>query len=447
MRQIVRRQVPKCEMTIQIRKSGRLGVVSLAAVALVVRLLAVYLVGPSHIKFGDAADYLSAARSLCSSGSYPDRSSLPFFRAPGLPFFIAGATLCHPEKIWLVKVMLALIDTMSVAMIFLLAKQLFQIRRISCLSAGAAAIYPFFVIQVCDVQTEGLFMFLLLAGVWLTLKGSHGRHVFLMLLAGTCAAAAALVRPVGLALLPVLMVGSVTVGTAQKRAYVWLLASFAIGWVIILGPWVLRNASRYHELILVNDAGGYAFWRGTSAEMHEIRRLDDPEAYSQASIHFETVTSPTIAREIDKTASTPLSRSREWYRRSFESLAEDPGAFGLRLLQNGLVYWRPWLNSQAYSNVVVVTSGLLTASLDIFALVGWCLLWRRNRSLAFWCAGTAILFWILQIPFQVVSRFRIPITDPFLIIFAAASVTAIIAKRRPSSASPLNHEPELAARV
>jgi hypothetical protein len=297
------------------------------------------------------------------------------------------------------------------------------------------------VIQVCDVQSEGLFMFLLLAGVWLTLKGSHGPYVFLMLLAGTCAAAAALVRPVGLVLLPVLLAGSISIGAAQKRVRARLLPSFAIGSLIILGPWVLRNALRYHELILVNDAAGYNFWRGTSVEMHEIRRLDDREAYSKASIHFETVTSPTIAREIDKVATTPLSRSREWYRRSFESLVEDPGAFGLRLLHNGLIYWRPWLNSQTYPKAVVFASGLLTMSLDILALIGWLLLRRRNRKLAFWCAGGAILFWILQIPFQVVSRFRIPITDPFLIIFAAASVTAIIAKLRPSSDTEPNHEP------
>jgi 4-amino-4-deoxy-L-arabinose transferase-like glycosyltransferase len=412
----------------QIRKSERFGIMSLVVLALVARLFAIYHFGPSLIKFGDAADYLSAAHSLCSAGSYPDRSSLPFFRAPGLPFFIAGATLCHPERIWLVKVALALIDTLSVVMIFLLAEQLFQNRRTSFLSAAAAAIYPFFLVQVCDVQSEGLFMFLLLAGVWLTLRGTPAPNVWLMFLAGACAAAAALVRPVGLVLLPVLLASSIFVGTAKRKDLMRLLASFAIGAVLILGPWVLRNASHYRELILVNDAGGYNFWRGTSPEMEAIGRVDDPEAYSIASIQFETVTSPAIALEIDRMAGTPSSRSREWYRRSLESLAADPGAFFLRLLRNGLAYWRPWLNPQTYSTAIVITTGFLMTALDLLALIGWRLLQRRNRRLALWCAAAALLFWILQIPFQVVSRLRIPITDPFLIIFAAASLTVITTK-------------------
>src|SRR6185437_8085607 len=109
---------------------------AILASALLVRLLAIYEYGPSVIKFGDAPDYLSAAARLCSAGSYPDGSSMPFFRAPGLPFFIAAATFCHPERIWLVKIALAMVDTISVAMVFLIAQELFRNRRLSLLAMG-----------------------------------------------------------------------------------------------------------------------------------------------------------------------------------------------------------------------------------------------------------------------------------------------------------------------
>jgi hypothetical protein len=59
-------------------------------------------------------------------GTYPDRSSMPFFRAPGLPFFIAGATLCHAEMVWLVKLALAAADVISVATIFFWPKNCFN---------------------------------------------------------------------------------------------------------------------------------------------------------------------------------------------------------------------------------------------------------------------------------------------------------------------------------
>jgi len=198
--------------------------------------------------------------------------------------------------------------------------------------------------------------------------------------------------------------------------------------MIVLGPWVTRNALRYHEFIVVNDASGYNFWRGTSAEMDKIRGIEDPGAYSIASVQFEVVTSPAIAQEIDRLASGPSKRNSEWYKRSLRSLEEAPGSFAFRLLRNAMGYWRPWLNPQTYSPAMVIATGLLTTSLYVLAFIGWGIFRRRDRRLALWCAVAAILFWVLQIPFQVVSRFRIPITDPFLIVFAAATVTATKAK-------------------
>src|SRR5258708_1437463 len=142
----------------------------LVAVALAVRLGAILESGPSVVRFGDAPDYLSAAASLCSSGSYPDRSSMPFFPPPGLPFFIPAVTSSPTSMVWLIKVALAGLDALSVALVFLLAGELFRSRSSSLLSAGTAAVYPFFIAQVCDVQTEGLFMFFFLAAAWLTLR-------------------------------------------------------------------------------------------------------------------------------------------------------------------------------------------------------------------------------------------------------------------------------------
>lgn len=411
------------------QKSERIALIATVAVALIVRLASIYEYGPSVIKFGDAPGYLSAATSLCHTASYPDRGSMPFFRAPGLPFFIMAATLCHTEMVWLVKAALAVVDCLSVALVFLLAEELFRDRRLSLFSATGAAIYPFFVAQVCDVQTEGLFMFLFLASIWLTLRAVRSPNPYFTLAAGVCAGAAALVRPVGLVLLPLLSATLVYLGAAKRSHLIRLLTSFTIGAAIGLGPWVVRNGLRYHEFILVNDAGGYNFWREMSPEMAEIDRLDDRHAFSAVSIRFETVTSPAIAREIDSTAKTPSSRNREWYKRTFGNFEKNPRAFGLRLVRNALVYWRPWLNPQTYSRTVVAASGLIMVSLDVFALMGWNLLRRRDGRLALWCAVSTLLFWILQIPFQVVSRFRIPITDPFLIVLAVPSLTAIIRRQ------------------
>ncbi|HVP47938.1 MAG TPA: glycosyltransferase family 39 protein [Bryobacteraceae bacterium] len=399
--------------------------------ALILRLAVMWQFGPSVIRFGDAPDYLSAAASLCSTGSYPDRSSLPFFRAPGLPFFIAAATLCHTNAVWVVKIALASTGALAVVIMFLLAEDLFRDRRASLLAAGTAAVYPFFVVQSCDIQTEAPFMLLLLAAIRLTLKAGRTGSRPPIFLGGLCAGLAALVRPIGLVLLLLLPLQILMLETARVRGQVRSLLLLWAGAASCLAPWVIRNEFRFHELILVNDAGGYNFWRGTSPEMAAISRIDDAEAFTKASEQFEKAITPAIARKINQYATTPGSRSRNWFKRAFQNLAKDPAGFMARLLRNAWVYWRPWLNPVTSSRAVVALSGLMVTALYSFGLHGWTLLRQRDSRMALWCLISTLAFWILQTPFQVVTRFRIPITDPFLIVFAAASVSAFLPRHRP----------------
>jgi hypothetical protein len=160
-------------------------------------------------------------------------------------------------------------------------------------------------------------------------------------------------------------------------------------------------------------------------------RLSDARTFAAASVKFETVTSPAIARRIDSLAATPSGRSRQWYRRATDSLRREPLAFAARLARNAFAYWRPWLNPLAHSTAVVAGSGLMVTYLYLLALAGWNLLRKRDWRLALWCAIGAASFWLSQIPFQAVSRFRIPVADPFLIVFAAAAVASLIPRMAP----------------
>ena len=394
--------------------SARRSLWTLFFLALAVRLAAIWRFGPSRLQFGDAYDYLSAATSLCA-GSYPDHSSMPFFRAPGLPFFIAASTLCHPGAIWLVKTALAVAGACAILVVYALSRDLFGNRRISLLATAFTAFYPFFAVQSMDVQSEGLFMLLLLLAVWLSLRRAPTQPA--LFFAGVSASLAALDRPVGLVLFFLLPLWLVFFRKSGRA-----LLPFLAGAALCLGPWAVRNEIRFHELILVNDAGGYNFWRGTSAELAAINALSDPEEFNAASVHFETVTTPFMASQVNRVASTPSTRSGVWFRLAFEDFSREPVAFAGRLFRNAWMFWRPWLNPATSSTAVVVLSGLLVSALYLTGIHGWTLLKRSSPDIAQWFAIAALTFWILQIPFQVVSRFRIPITDPFLLIFAAASI-------------------------
>ena len=63
------------------------------------RLAAASAAGLSTPRFGDWDAFVSGARSLARTGTYPDRTTYFFFEAPGYPFYLAAATLGHPESI------------------------------------------------------------------------------------------------------------------------------------------------------------------------------------------------------------------------------------------------------------------------------------------------------------------------------------------------------------
>jgi len=86
--------------------------------AFILRILAIFLFGYDKISFGDAQDYLNTASHLCTDHAYPEHGNLPFFRAPLLPAYIALVTFCHPDKIGLLKITFAIMDCLTVFLIF-----------------------------------------------------------------------------------------------------------------------------------------------------------------------------------------------------------------------------------------------------------------------------------------------------------------------------------------
>src|SRR5687767_1323084 len=222
--------------------------IGLFIAALVIRIAAIELTGATTTKFGDVPDYMAAAQSICSQQVYPDRGNLPFFRPPGLPFFIAGVTLCDTSRIRAIKYALAICDAATVVVIFELAALLFG--GLAALLAGlAAAFYPFFILSTTDVRSEPLFMLLLTLSILLLLRGNAAGS-------GVAVALAALTRPTALLCLPLFALFA-----GKKKAAPLLIAG-----ALTLAPWMARNYLRYGEIIVVNDAAGYSVWHATHPE-------------------------------------------------------------------------------------------------------------------------------------------------------------------------------------
>jgi 4-amino-4-deoxy-L-arabinose transferase-like glycosyltransferase len=292
--------------------------VAILLAALAVRLAAIVATGPSTLRFGDAQDYVDTAAALCKDGRYPDRGSLPFFRAPGLPFFLAAATACHPRAVVAAKLALALCDVATAALTAALVLLLVGdgARRAALLAAGLVAIDPFLVLASSDVTTEPLATLLLTAALCALLRtraaaAAERSAVALACAGGVALGLASLTRPGSLAvtpawlLLPVLALPGPRAGaTARSRRAGLAALTAALALAATLAPWTLRNWQRFGEPILVNDAGGYNAWRGTHPNLHAMLSSTTPARFADASRALETAsggrrrapTSPPIPR-------------------------------------------------------------------------------------------------------------------------------------------------------
>jgi 4-amino-4-deoxy-L-arabinose transferase-like glycosyltransferase len=391
-------------------------------IALGVRLAAILWTGPSSAGFGDSLDYLATADHVCREYAYPDRGSLPFFRAPLLPAFIAATTLCHPEKVAYVKIGLALCDAATVVVIGEIAWLLFASSAVATLAALLAAINPFFVFGVVDIRTEPLFMLLLTAALWLLFRGIRGGTTAVLVLAGIAFGLAALTRPAGLAALAI-AVATLVAGNRRwaDRGVGVKVGGLVMGAVLALGPWTVRNAVRYHELIVVNDAAGFSFWRGSHPEMDRISRIADAAEYQRATTAFEEVVTPAAVRALAGAGPSPGAQSRAWFAAGIENVRRDPAAAAAFAARRAWAYWRPWLNPQEHGRIAVLGSAVLCVALYALAGVGVARFRRVDGFLFGWVVAYLLVVWIAHIPHQIVMRFRIPFTDPLLLVFAASA--------------------------
>ncbi len=408
-------------------------------VAFAVRLAAVWALGPAHPEFGDSRDYLEAGRSICARGDGPGLVGGMYFRPPGFPIFISLVTACHTEQIGWIKIALAAIDSLTVLLVWALARLVNGPNRVLWLVVAVAALNPIFVYQTADLRSEPLFM-ALLTGALLMLFTARGRRERLCLpLAGLLLGLAALTRPAALIAIPFFALAWIAGAPARRRREALPLALLlAVAAGAVVAPWTQFISARFDELILVNDTGGFNLWKGTHPDL--LRALSSPDraTYAERVHQFELVTIPAEARAVELESDSPMSRSRAWRRRALDRIVADPVAYLKAILANILRFWRPWLSPMEHGPLAVAGSAALLGSIYLLGAIGIASI-RKSQPWLFWF----VLAWffvttLAHAPFQTVMRYRLPFTDPLLIAFMGGGAAALWSRlgRRSGRAVP-----------
>ena len=387
--------------------------IALFALALILRCGTLFLSGISISNFGDSHDYLIAANALCQGDHYPDATELPFFRAPGLPLFLSIAALCYSSSIATLKFLLPLIDLLGMFCLIKATEHFNFSQSATRIAAMLYAISPMMIGQTLALQTEPLFQMTLIACTLGLVSGSIPAAI----LAGASFGIASLTRPAALGILPI----AICYLTIHRKPT--HLAVFILGASLLIAPWSMANKIRTGELILINDAFGYNFWRGSHPIMQRIYAAKTNQELEQLSSILEHELTPSMA---NSTIGMNYKQRSEFFEQAaLKQLMVNP-IQSIQLIKTKiLVFLRPWLDPAAWGIPVLLITGIWESLLYLGGIIGWTLLWKRSRSVAALIALYLISALAVNLPFQVVVRFRIPFYEWVLVLLTAFAIDQV----------------------
>jgi hypothetical protein len=277
----------------------------------------------------------------------------------------------------------------------------------------AAALHPALVYISSDVQTETIFLPLLLGAGYFLLAATDRPSANLALCAGLLLAGAALTRPSALALAPLLAAPLLDVRwPARARAHIAAAALF--GMAAGLAPWTIRNYLLFHEVIPVSDEAGASFFDGNSRWANQFYEIKDRKDVEPLVIAMDADRRQRLARLAPEIRSSRTGRSLAQVQMALEDRRADPAGTAL-LFRRKLWHWiRPY-PTLFWGKPIVLSMGVLYAALYVLAALGFA---RGERRGVAWFAGAVLVVTMaLHVALLVLWRYRIPYVDPILLLW------------------------------
>jgi 4-amino-4-deoxy-L-arabinose transferase-like glycosyltransferase len=247
---------------------GRWLVLAVLLLAFLLRLNIVVATRHSYRPLTDAADFDRIAQSITNGHGFgnavvPPAVGHSAFRAPVYPTVLSAAYAPFGHSYTAGRIENALIGTIVVVMIGVLASQLWG-RRVGAVALAIAAVHPTLMLVGTSLQLEPLLVALSLASLAAALqyRRSH-RQARWLVVCGVLMGLATLTREIGWALLlPVAWLVWTADGDGWRDRRSWRLHLLAApaGAVLlslaVVAPWTIRNAVVLHAFVPVTTTPG-----------------------------------------------------------------------------------------------------------------------------------------------------------------------------------------------
>jgi 4-amino-4-deoxy-L-arabinose transferase-like glycosyltransferase len=422
--------------------------------------------------FPDAEYYWSLAGTICQGTLYEivDWGDIPHFalRTPGYPIFLAGCRAVLGDRPLVARLVQAVLGMVTVWLVYRLSLEVLgeqeiqpslhgdsrprRLWSVPLVAAGLTALHPYFIAMSALLLSEAVFVFWMILALWgLAVIWNRpgdgaprktGRDLLIAFGVGAASGVAILTRPSWAMFVPVMMAAlgyrlTRLGGAVSSRALGVLRPLFimALGLVVVMAPWWVRNASIYGRFVPT------AIWMGASL-------YDGLNPGATGASHMEFLGDPEIW-PLDE-----LDQDRELTRRALQFARQEPGrAVRLAVIKLGR-YWCPWPNAEGFRSVWLAGASAVVM-VPLLAGIGLGLVHRRGDPRAwFLLAGPLIYFCILHMAFASSMRYRIPAEVPAMVLAAAGLSTMVRGKslvlcqrlKVGCRGCPISHKPEAQAK-
>jgi 4-amino-4-deoxy-L-arabinose transferase-like glycosyltransferase len=242
-------------------RAFRIALAALSALGFGIALAYALAVSPDEIVAGDTTQYHLLAQGIADGDGYSTLASLlrgdpqPTAQHPPLfPLALAGLDLLGLDTLTAHRVVLCVVAAISVALLGLLGRRVAG-PRAGLIAAGLAAVYPGFFMLAGVAMTESLYIPLIALTLLATYALIDRPSVRMAALLGALIGLTILDRTEAVLLLPLLAV-AVAVRLPGARERVRLVAVMTVATVVVLAPWVIRNAMAMDRFPLLSTNGG-----------------------------------------------------------------------------------------------------------------------------------------------------------------------------------------------
>ena len=390
-------------------------VLLLVCAALAARTVAALALG-NTFHFADEAVYLDTAGALLRGEGY----GVEYGGAPGQPVLLAALRLLLPDTLIVMRVGHAVLTSLGCLLVYQLADRLAG--RVA--AAAAALMYaldPLLVLAGGLLYPEAAAAVTLAAALLAALEAASRDSVRRSVACGLLLGIVTLLRPVALAVLPVVAfwIALAAPGRAQRRAA--HAAAVMLACLLVLMPWTLRNY-RVHGRVAPISATGTDMARAAAADV-------DRRGVTLALLEGALRDPVGIGRRV------AVEFGHFWELTPSRLSTDDPGQREALHRSDPRLPTEPLLARSLRDLVSAVSFGAELA----LAFIGVALLWRGRRREAVLLLGVILGFALGYALFFGKLRYRIPIL-PLVFVFsgaAAARLAMTLTSLRQSGRSPL----------